>query len=466
MPYTLRQYQNAIVSEARSHFNRDVQSVLIEAPTGSGKTVLLVHMFDLAVKRGYRVWFVVHRVELLRQSVAAFEEQGLEVGIIAAGFPMNPDRPIQVASIQTLARRYTKLEPPTFIGFDECHHATAATWTKVIKGFPKAYRVGLTATPERLDGEGLRKHFDVMVSGPSVRSLIDQRYLSDFRVYAPSVIPTKGLHTRMGDYVKAELERVADRAFITGNVVEHYLRLCDGMRALAFCVSIRHSEHVCQAFRDAGVATEHVCSNTPADVREAAMERFKAGTTKILTSVELFGEGVDVPAMEAAILLRPTQSLALYRQQVGRALRPQEGKTAVILDHAGNCLRHGLPDEEIEWSLDSKKGHRKKKEGDTGPSVRICGKCFAAQPSGRPICIYCEYKFPIKYRRVPERKGELVEVTPEQREAIRKSRKEEEWACRSEEELADLGKRRGYPYARGWARHRWKTLRWRRRKKI
>lgn len=354
---TLRPYQEKLISEARQAL-RSTRNICLQAPTGSGKTVLMAYMLGGARDKGLRSWFIVHRVELLRQSVDEFLKFGLSVGVVSAGMPMDHGKSIQVCSIQTLVRRLDKLAPPTFIAIDECHHATASSWSKVLHSYPDAFRVGLTATPERLDGTGLRMHFNEMIEGPTVKELIAQGYLSDYKMFAPSRVDTKGLRVRMGDYVTSDMEELVDKPTITGDAVHHYKKLCPGARALAFCISVKHSKHVCSEFNKAGIRAEHVDGTTNKQQRKESMDRFKSGETRVLTSVELFGEGVDVPAMEAAILLRPTKSLCLYLQQVGRALRPYEGKTAIILDHVGNHERHGLPDDDREWSLDSKKGHR------------------------------------------------------------------------------------------------------------
>lgn len=164
----------------------------------------------------------------------------------------------------------------------------------------------------------------------------------------------------MGDFVRSELSTVVDKPLITGDAIAHYQRHAYGKRAVVFCVSVEHSKHVVSSFNAAGIAAVHVDGETPTEVRDDAIKHFARGNVKIISNVELFGEGFDCPSIEAAILLRPTKSLGLYLQQIGRALRPYPGKeNAIILDHSGNCLRHGLPDEEREWSLRAATAHEK-----------------------------------------------------------------------------------------------------------
>lgn len=251
----------------------------------------------------------------------------------------------------------------------------------------------------------------------------------------------------MGDYVRSELSTAVDKPRITGDAIAHYKKYAMGKRAIVFAVSIEHSNHIVEQFLKEGIRAEHVDGETPPGIREAAIERFRQGQTQVLSNVELFGEGFDLPAMEAAILLRPTQSLGLYLQQVGRALRPYEGKNhAVILDHVGNCQRFGLPDQEREWSL----ADREKKESSDAPAVRICHECFGAQSFGRITCVFCGALFPTKPREVEQVAGELSEVDQEQLR-LKLRFKQEQGQAKGYRELVALGKARGYRGAEKWA---------------
>lgn len=425
-----------------------VYSILIQSPTGSGKTLLTAHMLKTAAAKGLSSWFVVHRRELIKQSIRTFAEMSIDHGVVAAGFMEARRQAIQIASIQTLARRYAALKPPKLIVWDECHHIAAGSWAAIFQAFPKAFHIGLTATPERLDGKGLEKWFRVMVTGPSTADLIARGYLAPYKLFAPAGIDTSAIHTRMGDFAANELAEAADKPSITGDAIEHYKKHAAGKRAVVFCVSIKHSKHVVDQFNAAGISAAHVDGETETEERDNTIRRFERGEIKVVSNVELFGEGFDLPALEVAILLRPTQSLGLYLQQVGRALRPFPGKeAAIILDHAGNCQRHGLPCDEREWTL-AGRADRKKKNGDPASSVRVCGKCFAAARIGATACSYCGTPFAIKSRQVEEKEGELEQVDP----ATFKARKVQ-GSARTFDELVALGKERGYKRPYLWAKH-------------
>lgn len=425
------------------------RSILIQSPTGSGKTALTAHMLGTAASRKQDSWFIVHRRELVKQSVMAFDKSMVRHGVIANSFMPDPIPNVQVASIGTLRNRHAKNRPPKLIVWDECHHLGAKSWEAIFNAYPNSFHIGLTATPIRLDGRGLDKYFDCMVQGPSVAELIEMGFLSDYKLFAPGAPNLQGVHKRMGDYIKSELMRVMDKPTITGSAINEYVKRADGKRAVVFCVSIEHSRHVVEEFNARGIKAEHVDGETDQRERDQAITRFRLGETKILSNVDLFGEGFDLPAIECAILLRPTQSLALYLQQVGRSLRPFKGKEhAIILDHANNAAAHGLPDEDREWTLAGIE--RRAQNKDTGPSVKICPSCFAAQLPGLNKCRYCGYAFPPKPRIVDEVEGDLVEVDPEQ---LRKERRAKQQRAQTLEDLVKLGEERGYKRPRLWAKH-------------
>lgn len=423
------------------------KSILIQSPTGSGKTALTAHMLHTAASKGMRSWFVVHRRELVQQSTEAFQKEGLRHGIIAAGFPQNRSAQVQIASIGTLAKRFTRYHSPSLICWDECHHVAAKTWRTLFQSFPNAYHIGLTATPERLDGQGLGSYFQKMIHGPSVSWLIENGFLSKYRLYAPANVDLSNVHKRMGDYARDELNVAMDKPKITGSAVEHYKKYANGKRAIVFAVSVEHSKHIVEEFQKEGFNAAHVDGESEMGYREGTIQAFARGDIKILSNVELFGEGFDIPAMEAAILLRPTQSLSLYLQQIGRALRPSSGKTeALIFDHVGNCERFGLPDDLREWSLEG----RDKSKGDYPAPIRICKVCFAAFPP-KPTCPFCGAIVPIEPREVEQVAGTLTEVDQVQL-ALKLKWRREQGMARGFKELVEIGKQKGYGQrAYGWA---------------
>ena len=444
---SLRPYQTAIVEDCRAAFRSGQTSTLVQLATGGGKTVLGSFMVAGSSKRGLVCWWLVHRRELLAQASKTFYGMGIEHGFIAGGRSSDLSQRVQVGSVQTVARRLHDLPPPDLIVFDEAHHTGAAQWQQIYAAFPDAKKIGLTATPWRLDGVGLGRWFETMVQGPTVADLIEAGSLSRYRLFAPSSIDTSAIGVAMGDFKRDELADLMDKPSITGDAVQHYLRLARGKRAVAFAVSIEHSRHIAAQFQMAGVPAEHVDGSMATEVRDAAVARFVSGETLILSNAELFGEGFDVPAIEAAILLRPTKSLSLFLQQVGRALRPCEGKAdAIILDHAGNSLQHGLPDDDREWSLEDRKKSRKKGQQSEVP-VRQCPKCFRVFAPA-PKCPQCGHQIAVQVREIEQRDGVLAEVDPA---VLRAARKQEERRASSVDDLIQLGISRGYKNPAAWA---------------
>ena len=445
----LREYQHQIIKETRALFNNGIKSVAIQSPTGSGKTILAAQMLKTASSKGFGSMFLVHRREIVNQTIEAFKSLNIPHGVIASGYYPNPQYPVQIASIQTLARRIESAKAPGFIVIDEFHHLAAKNWDKVYCRFPNAFKIGLSATPARLDGKGLGKYFQKMVHGPSVRWLIDNKYLADYKIYAPATVNLKGVHRRMGDYATNELASTMDKPSITGCAVEHYKRLTPGKRAVVFAVSIEHSKHIVEQFRKEGINAAHIDGETDKHERDAKLKEFKNGTIKVVSNVELFGEGFDLPCLDVGILLRPTHSEGLFLQQIGRTLRPSANKEiAIILDHSGNCLRHGLPDEERNWSLDGL--GKVRGNGEQTVHIRTCPKCFAVQKP-EPSCKFCGFIFEVQSRQVDQKEGELVEITANQIIAKADSANEM-WQAKTFEQLVALGIKRRYKSPTYWAK--------------
>lgn len=444
----LRPYQNKIIDDVRREFIKGKKSVLIQLPTGGGKTILMSEMLKLSLNKGKRSFFIVHRRELIKQTIATFSEVGIkDFGVISAGFIEARNAPIQICSIQTLRGRWQRFFKPDLVAIDECHHCASKSYQLLFDNYPKACFVGLSATPIRLDGHGLGNYFDSMICGQNMKWLIDNKFLSPYKLYVPSTINMDGLHMRCGDFITAELNAVMDKPTITGDAIKHYRKFCNGKRAVVFASSIQHSKHIVGQFISEGIPAAHVDGDTDKDERDNKTKQFSQGIIKVLSNVDLFGEGYNLPSMEAVILLRPTASKGLYLQQVGRVLRYQEEKTAIILDHVGNCQRHGLPDNDQEWSLSYDKP-KNNKNSEQEKSVKVCPKCFAAQFSGKTLCSYCGFTFPVEAREVEQKEGDLVEANLE---ILRKNKRKEEGRARTLEELIAIGKERGYKKPHAWA---------------
>ena len=448
----LRPYQIECLNKLRESYRTGHRAPLLVAPTGAGKTIMFCAVAHGRIQRGGRTMILCHRQELVDQIVTALRRFNIEPGVIAAGYETNDSASVQVASVWTLARRLERTPAPDFIIVDEAHHATTkTTWGRILNHYPNSLRLGVTATPYRLSGEGLDDIFDDLVLGPTVLDLMAIGALSRVKTYAPADPDMKGIKKTGGDWVKDALSELMDRGTVTGDAITHYKRLCDGRPAIAFCVSVQHAQHVAEQFSAAGYRAASIDGGMDREQRQQTVKDFRDGRIQILTSCEIISEGFDIPGAVAGLLLRPTASLSLHLQQVGRILRPAAGKdVAYILDHAGNTRRHGLCTSDQEWSLAGRERQSRRagaSEPDAG--VRVCKSCFAASPGRAVNCGDCGTPFPVKDRAVKQRDGELHEVTADTR---RRDRREQS-AAQSIEQLIAIGRARGFKNPAGWAWH-------------
>jgi DNA repair protein RadD len=426
----LRPYQTQLVTEIRGQYQLGHKAVLAVLPTGGGKTVCFAHIAQAASIKGNRVLILVHRAELLDQASRAMP---VPHGVIAAGRGMDLSHTVQVASVQTVARRLHLLPRDFFqlLVVDEAHHTTAGTWAKVIAHFSQAKLLGVTATPIRGDGRGLGEHYQAMVQGPTSQQLTDDGYLAPARVLAPPGFDSAGLRKRMGDFDTKQAEQRVGT--IMGDCLGHYRKHLSGQTAIAFCCSVAHAEAVAHLFQSASID-----GSMDTGTRRELLADLGTGRLKVLTSCALIGEGVDVPSVGGCILLRPTASVGLHLQMIGRCLRPQLGKTAVVLDHVGNTLRLGHHLEERDWSLDG----LRKRDREAAPSVKVCPQCFSTSVSTAQVCRDCGHVFtPPERRELRQVEGELQEI------AVTKRR--EQGKATDLEALRELAQQRGYK--RGWA---------------
>jgi superfamily II DNA or RNA helicase len=265
-------------------------------------------------------------------------------------------------------------------------------------------------------------------------------YLAPARIFAPPTVDTSGLHIRAGDFKNEESEALMDTPAITGDALSHYRKLANGLQALVFCTSVAHAHHVAEQFRKADVAALALDGGTDKDLRRMAVKDFRDGKIKVMASCDLFSEGFDVENVHAGILLRPTASEGLWRQQIGRVLRPAQGKShALILDHVNSTMKFGMPADPREWTLEGDADRRKKKPA---PGIRVCPKCFAASPSRASVCVDCGTPFEVKPRQnVEEREGELVELTAEQ--IAKKRERREQGRAHDRQALMEIARIKG-----------------------
>lgn len=448
----LRDYQMLVALKVARLMRVGYRRILVVIPTGGGKTRLAAALMQSTVGVGLTGEFQVHRKELIKQTSVAFTGLGIQHGFIASGRPFDPDCGVTIAGVQTLVKRLDRVEPANFVVVDEAHLVASATYCTILEAYGRdTYLVGLTATPQRLDGQGMREHFDIIVEGPTVAELIARGYLSPYVYLAPDVPDLEGI-----DADSPEAGRRVDRPQVIGNVVKTYQDHGLGMQGLMFAASRDHSRHLAEAFTGAGIPAMHVDGNSGAE-RDEFDERFRDGDIRIGCNVGLFSAGYDVPNVGYVGICAPGKSLVDHLQRCGRALRPVAGKTAVIADHAGNALPSwlggrglGLPDDPRDWSLDGRK--RRAREQDW-TSITQCLNCFRVYPSSATECPGCRENRPAQPRVVREAEGKLSKV---EREALKRAaaqkRKDEERQCASFDEFHSLAKARGYSGAWGWAK--------------
>jgi superfamily II DNA or RNA helicase len=449
----LRDYQEKIIDQVFDAWESGHNNVLVQSHTGSGKTVILTEI----VKRFAQPTVIMaHRLELVSQLSLAMARAEIPHGLTspAATIPdivklhlqnaprhfFSPQAPVVVASVDTLIRRDMQwCNRVKLVVVDEAAHVLKDNkWGKAVTLFPNARVLLVTATPLRADGRGLGKQgdgiADVLIEGPPMRRLIQEGYLSPFRIFAPpNVLDVSQVKiTASGDYSPKPLSEAVGKAHITGDIVEHYKRHANGGRGITFAVSVEAAQELAAAYNAAGVPAVCLHAGSGISERAAVMRQFRDGTIQQLVNVDILAEGVDVPAVSCVSLARPTASYGLHMQQLGRALRPAEGKQyAVILDHVGNVMKHGMPDVPRVWTLESRE--RKSKGANTGTiPLRTClnTECVAVFERNLDRCPYCKHPVPLSSQRATpaQVEGNLLELESEALTALTKEIKRIEGA--------------------------------------
>ena len=350
----LRTYQKTLIKSINESFTPH-DRILLQLPTGGGKTVIFSNVLQRFVRAQRRVLILSHRTELVHQAAATVTAlTGRPVGIIKSGIKPEPQHLTQSASVQTLKNRTGDYPGFDLIVIDEAHHTPAASYRKILGAYPDAKVLGVTATPCRTDGTGFEDLFDVLITGPSVRELIDLGFLSPFRYFASdTAMKTDGVRRTAGEYNAKELAEANPAADVATDVLNSYRQKLDGKRSLIFTIDVNHSLAVEHAFNQAGIPAAHLDGQTDAATRASVLAKFKSGVILALTNCSLFTEGTDVPEIEAVQIAKPTTSLSLHLQMIGRGMRVSPGKDEVIfIDHSGNYKLLGLPNCDRHWSLE------------------------------------------------------------------------------------------------------------------
>lgn len=492
MAKTLRNYQEDIIRNLRLAFGKH-DKVCLASPTGSGKTVVFSYIAEQTAIRNKNVLIIAHRDFLLDQISMSLADNGVKHNLVCQKALKNIlyiehlrsygevfldiNSHVTVASIQTLIRRdYERtLKDIDLIIIDEGHRACSPTYLKILDKKKKDCKVlAVTATPERTDGQGLKIIADELIIGSQMIDLIKKKYLCYPIVYAPQhKLDLSGIKTRLGDYDQEELYKVVSQdKHLVGDSIEHYKNISGIVPALGFCVNVAHAEKTAEQYRAAGIRAIALSAKNKTRERNEATHKLKNREIDIIFSCDLFNEGYDVPLVGVGIILRPTQSLIIHLQQMGRILRrypdnldsdmqhlikPNDDHIAYIFDHAGNTLKHGLPTDIRNWTLEGRK--RKKKDLDE-IKVAQCPNCYAYHSIGAKNCPHCGHKYFVVKNNAEEIEvvdGQLKEVNPyitgwSKGVDIKNTPLNKVlFYARTDEQLAEIAKAKGYN--KNWINH-------------
>lgn len=449
----LRPYQTQSVGQVLRLVREGVRRILLVAPTGAGKTVCLAALAVDAIRRDQCVLVLAHRRELINQTVDKLEAASVpldHIGVVMAGDRRrNPGAPVQVASVDTLRNWIGRRGLPlaNWVIIDEAHRSAAQSYRSIADAYPEATILGLTATPWRLDGQGLKDLFDEAVVVATMRELIDQGFLVPLRCYSHPTRPNlSGVKIRGGEFAEEEIAQVMRSSLLLGSIPEQYKARADGRAAFGFAVNVEHAHELARVCSEAGIPAVAVSGETDTDERARALDELRSGRVRIVWNCQLFTEGTDVPEVKAIILARPTLSRTLAFQMIGRGMRPCSSTgfgDCIVLDHAGVLPIHGHPLEPQDYSLTSTR-----KRATVGKSmVKECPVCGELVALGAVLCA-CGHAWERAERTAPTQvNGQLVEHTP--RPPVILSPSAEEQMCRAALRKAiDQGAKQPIPYAR------------------
>ena len=429
----LRDYQQALYQKTRQAF-RQGKRVLVVAPCGAGKSYIFSAM---AQNTKGDVLVLVHRLELKEQHEKLFSSLGITNA--------------RVETYQTERNRMGRYPKPKLLIVDEAHLSRSKGWSEIVEYYD-TYTVGLTATPVRLDGKPLGDIYQSMVQGVTTKELIERKCLAPYEYYAPMTVDTDNLKIQAGDFLIKDLEKLMSDRAIYSNVLKSWEKIAKNEKTIVYCVTIDHAKQTAQLFTDVGYPAVEIDGNTPTKKRDQIMQDFRSGKITVLCNVGIISEGVSIDDVSCCLLLRPTESHALYWQQAMRCMRYQPGKIAKIIDCVGNYSRNPLPDADVEWSLTKsvKKESRLTASGDF--KIRTCKECFMVFPTA-PVCPFCGAAYALDKREIKAHEEiQLERITEEKKrelERVKKKQRMEVGMCTTFKELIQIQQERGYK--NGWA---------------
>lgn len=397
--FKLFDYQLDLIDRARKQIAD--KNVMIVSPPGSGKSVIISEIAKSATKRNGHVLFLVHRKELIDQITNSFKFHEVDMS------------KVDLLTVGKAKNRLDELTKPTLIITDEGHHGKANTYQMIYDYFSDVPRLGFTATPWRLSGDGFTDTYEVMIEGQTVEWLINNHNLAPYNYYSVLSIDTDKLKIQNGDYSNKSIDDALGKS-IFGDVAQEYIKRANGQKAILYAHSVEASQAFAKEFQTLGINAVHADAKTPKAERDKIMQDFREGKIQIICNVDLISEGFDVPDCTVTILCRPTKSLVLHLQQSMRSMRYRPDKLAIILDHVGNYKIHGLPDTPHDWNKYFIGGWKKKNNKTNEVKFKECPKCSACYPLTVKICEMCGYDFQLADKAEKEKVEAELELIKKQ----------------------------------------------------